>query len=272
MKTSTIAIYFILIIFALTQSLSANTKSEIIEYIAKGAGRQASNQLSNGNDGGGFFWILLCISIVVGVYFIFRSPHGKRRLRKKTRISKDTAGQASALPKIPDNSKQNLMTATTHASKSPAKPFLWTGGIAVAIAQLTGGDAAILLFIGLPLFIFGLCRYSQAKGYHWAWGLLGLFYLFGLLVVFLFKDKSLLTNPLSGPNPPPIQKPQSSTQLQIFVHRNEQQIGPFALGQISQMVASGLLSSEEFAWHEGLPDWVAIRTLLVAEQGAAANP
>ena len=41
-----------------------------------------------------------------------------------------------------------------------------------------------------PLFfIYGLCCYAKGKGYHGAWGLLGLFTLVGLIILACFPDR-----------------------------------------------------------------------------------
>ena len=41
----------------------------------------------------------------------------------------------------------------------------------------------------LPVFALGGCAYAKAKGWHWAWGLLGLTSLPGILVLMLFTDR-----------------------------------------------------------------------------------
>ena len=47
----------------------------------------------------------------------------------------------------------------------------------------------LVLFVGLGLFIWGCMSYSKGKGYHPAWGFLGLLSIIGLIVLVLFPDK-----------------------------------------------------------------------------------
>lgn len=59
---------------------------------------------------------------------------------------------------------------------------------------IAGGDAgAILGFLfllgGAVLFIWGCCSYAKGKGYHDAWGFLGLLSLIGLIILVCFPDK-----------------------------------------------------------------------------------
>ncbi|MDD2806558.1 MAG: hypothetical protein PHV33_13485 [Elusimicrobiales bacterium] len=43
---------------------------------------------------------------------------------------------------------------------------------------------------GMILFIYGCSCYAMGKGHAWAWGLLGLFSLIGLIVLALMTDKA----------------------------------------------------------------------------------
>ena len=70
-------------------------------------------------------------------------------------------------------------------------------GIAVqfggaVIASTMGSDMLSVLFRigGAIFFITGCCYYAKGKGYHVAWGLLGLFSLIGLLVLVCLRDKN----------------------------------------------------------------------------------
>jgi dipeptide/tripeptide permease len=65
-------------------------------------------------------------------------------------------------------------------------------------ASLSTGTLILLqigTFIGSVLFIIGLCFYAKAKGYHSAWGLIGLLSCIGLLILALFPDKTKNQNP-----------------------------------------------------------------------------
>jgi len=47
----------------------------------------------------------------------------------------------------------------------------------------------ILSLAGAVLFIWGCCAYAKGKGYHGAWGLLGLLSCIGLLILVCLTDK-----------------------------------------------------------------------------------
>jgi len=49
--------------------------------------------------------------------------------------------------------------------------------------------AAILIWGGILLMMWGLWNYSKGKGYHGAWGLLGLLSIPGLIILALFPDR-----------------------------------------------------------------------------------
>lgn len=49
--------------------------------------------------------------------------------------------------------------------------------------------AAILIYGGIILFVWGLWAYAIGKGYRGTWGLLGFLGVFGLIALFLFPDK-----------------------------------------------------------------------------------
>ena len=43
--------------------------------------------------------------------------------------------------------------------------------------------------------------------------------------------------------------------MQIYLHQNKQQEGPFTLPRISARLVSGDLDSATLAWHEGMDTW-----------------
>ena len=49
--------------------------------------------------------------------------------------------------------------------------------------------AAIIIYGGFLMFIWGLWNYAKGKGYKGAWGLLGLLSVFGLVILALFPDR-----------------------------------------------------------------------------------
>ena len=54
--------------------------------------------------------------------------------------------------------------------------------------------AAILIYGGFLLLIWGLWNYAKGKGYKGVWGLLGLLSIFGFAVLALFPDKKKAQN------------------------------------------------------------------------------
>lgn len=68
-------------------------------------------------------------------------------------------------------------------------------GMVLTLSQFVLGDARDALVQALPavggvLLVWGCTYYAHAKDRHWAWGLLGSFFLVGLLVVFLLEDRA----------------------------------------------------------------------------------
>lgn len=49
--------------------------------------------------------------------------------------------------------------------------------------------------------------------------------------------------------------------MSTFVAQNDQHVGPFEDEAIRAGLRSGQFSPEQLAWREGMPDWVALRTL-----------
>ena len=46
--------------------------------------------------------------------------------------------------------------------------------------------------------------------------------------------------------------------MQIFLFINGEQVGPYSAEQIQGMLASGAVTPETMAWHEGLPEWTPV--------------
>ncbi len=59
--------------------------------------------------------------------------------------------------------------------------------------------------------------------------------------------------------------------MSLLVHHDGQQLGPYSIDEARAAVASGHLSLSDLAWHEGLPDWVPLSSLL-GMSGATAPP
>jgi len=47
-------------------------------------------------------------------------------------------------------------------------------------------------------------------------------------------------------------------QVQVTISRDGQQMGPYTVDQINDYLAQGSLLPTDYAWHEGLPDWVPV--------------
>lgn len=50
--------------------------------------------------------------------------------------------------------------------------------------------AAILIYGGIILLVWGLWSYAVGKGYRGKWGLLGFLGVIGLIILFFFPDKN----------------------------------------------------------------------------------
>lgn len=49
--------------------------------------------------------------------------------------------------------------------------------------------------------------------------------------------------------------------MQIHIHRDGQQTGPFSLEEIRAKLASGELQPTDMAWYEGAPNWLAVSSI-----------
>lgn len=65
------------------------------------------------------------------------------------------------------------------------------GSIVLIIGIATGVPwlSILLQLAGIVLFIWGCCQYSMAKGYGWGWGLLGIWWLLGLIILLFYPDR-----------------------------------------------------------------------------------
>ena len=60
--------------------------------------------------------------------------------------------------------------------------------------------------------------------------------------------------------------------MNIYIYKNDQQLGPFDDAQISEALTSGEFSLEDFAWKEGLTEWVRLEDLLQKPQETPPIP
>ena len=63
--------------------------------------------------------------------------------------------------------------------------------------------------------------------------------------------------PTAAP-PPPLPVESRSSQVLYFVHRDGQQFGPYSLRELQQYVAEKRVAISDFAWSEGMPNWVFV--------------
>ena len=49
--------------------------------------------------------------------------------------------------------------------------------------------------------------------------------------------------------------------MEYYIYKDDQQIGPFTLGQLRSMWTSGTLTADTLFWHEGAIDWLPLRTI-----------
>ena len=56
-------------------------------------------------------------------------------------------------------------------------------------SQIVSTIAFLVGSITMPLWIFGVWCYAKGKGYHGAWGLLGVFTLIGFIILACFPDR-----------------------------------------------------------------------------------
>lgn len=74
--------------------------------------------------------------------------------------------------------------------KSKTNLFILLGIIVQVLGVVIGQDISIFIRLaGSVLLIIGCCYYAKGKGYHCAWGLLGLLSLIGLIILICMRDK-----------------------------------------------------------------------------------
>ena len=53
--------------------------------------------------------------------------------------------------------------------------------------------------------------------------------------------------------------------MQIYLHQNEQQVGPFTVEDIGKMLAAGAISPTDYGWYEGLTEWQPLNAFIEVE-------
>jgi hypothetical protein len=73
------------------------------------------------------------------------------------------------------------------------------GGVLVGLLSEMPSESLLpVQGLGLLPFIYGLCCYAKGKGYHGAWGLLGLLTIIGLIILVCFPDRHKTTKKTSA--------------------------------------------------------------------------
>lgn len=58
----------------------------------------------------------------------------------------------------------------------------------------------------------------------------------------------------------------------IFIHKNNEQLGPYQEAEIKSFIQEGRISAEDFGWKEGMSDWKPLKELVVAPPPLASKP
>lgn len=58
----------------------------------------------------------------------------------------------------------------------------------------------------------------------------------------------------------------------IHIFHNNQQEGPYSVGQIEKMIESGSVAPITLAWKEGMSEWAPLNTILESREQAAVPP
>ena len=60
--------------------------------------------------------------------------------------------------------------------------------------------------------------------------------------------------------------------MELYLHQNGEQVGPYTEEQIISMVSSGELSRDDIIWHEGLAEWQPIQSVVSLPAPIAPQP
>ncbi len=56
--------------------------------------------------------------------------------------------------------------------------------------------------------------------------------------------------------------------MEIYIAKNKTQMGPYDVGQVAQMLQTGILEKYDLYWHEGMLDWAPVAALKPPENNA----
>jgi hypothetical protein len=54
--------------------------------------------------------------------------------------------------------------------------------------------------------------------------------------------------------------------MEIFIHKNDQQLGPFSATQVNEMLLNGQITPKDWGWLEGLTEWVYLESFEFIKQ------
>jgi len=54
--------------------------------------------------------------------------------------------------------------------------------------------------------------------------------------------------------------------MEIFIHKNDQHLGPFSETQVNEMLLNGQVIPQDWGWHEGLTEWVSLESFEFLKQ------
>jgi TM2 domain-containing membrane protein YozV len=59
--------------------------------------------------------------------------------------------------------------------------------------------------------------------------------------------------------------------MEIYIAKNKTQMGPYDIGQVTQMLQSGIMEKHDLYWHEGMLDWAPVGSLQGMEKQRNLN-
>ena len=60
--------------------------------------------------------------------------------------------------------------------------------------------------------------------------------------------------------------------MEIYIAKNKTQMGPYNIGQVTQMIQSGILEKYDLYWHEGMLDWAPLAAITKASKPESVPP
>jgi len=63
-----------------------------------------------------------------------------------------------------------------------------------------------------------------------------------------------------------------NSQMGIFIHKNNEQLGPYQEAEIKSFIQEGRISAEDFGWKEGMSDWKPLKELVVVPPPLVSRP